>query len=284
MAGAQSPNGQQPAGSKGASVASKPTDGGAAPVWREAAEKHPLAPALRWAKEALPRIEQIDCYTARLIERERIGGRLRHAELLALKVRHRPFSVYARYLAPRSMKGEEALYVEGANHGKMWAHGVGFRGLLGTLALEPTDPLAMQGELYPLTEVGILQLARRLLAVAENDVKFGECSMRWIDHAKINDRPCHCIEVVHPRPRKDFFFHIARVFVDDQMNIPVRYERYDWPSVPSGQSPLMEECTYYDIDLNAALLAADFDVHNPAYRFRSANSEMATKRPPTATR
>jgi hypothetical protein len=274
---AQPPNGQPSVAVKNASPASKPADGGAAPAWQDALDKHPLVPALRWAKEALPRIEEIDSYTAKLTKRERIAGRLA-TETLALKISNKPFSIYLRYLAPRSSKGEEVIYVEGANSGKMWAHGAGIRGLAGTLALEPTDPLAMHGEHYPLTEIGILKLVERLVSVAEKDVKFGECSMKWIDHAKINDRTCHCIEVVHPRPRKDFDFHLARVFVDDEMNIPVRYECYDWPSVPGDKPPLMEEYTYFDIRLGAGLSAADFDVQNQAYHFRPASHETAAKR------
>ena len=108
---------------------------------------------------------------------------------------------------------------------------MGLRGLLGTLPLEPSDPLAMQGQQYPLTQIGILKLTKRFIEVADHDMKFDECTeMKWIDHAKINGRPCRCIEVVHPQPRRDFLFHVARVFVDDELNLPIRYERYDWPS------------------------------------------------------
>ena len=93
----------------------------------------------------------------------------------------------------------------------MWAHSVGLRGLLGTLAINPNDPLAMQGQQYPLTQIGILKLTERLIEVADRDMKFGECTMKWIDHVKINDRPCRCIEVVHPQPRDNFIFHIAQI-------------------------------------------------------------------------
>jgi hypothetical protein len=182
------------------------------------------------------------------------------------------------------MKGQEVLFVEGANNGKMWAHSVGLRGLLGTLAIDPADPLAMQGQQYPLTQIGVLKLTKRLIEAAESDMKFGECSMKWIDHAKINNRSCFCIEVVHPRPRSNFIFHIARIFVDDEMNLPIRYERYDWPSAPGGKPVLTEEYTYLNVKLNAALAAADFDVQNPAYHFRPAARDTETKSTPVATR
>ena len=133
------------------------------------------------------------------------------------------------------------------------AHSVGVRALLGTLAINPTNPLAMQGQQNPLTQVGILKLTHRLIEVAESDMKYGECTMKWIDHVKVNDRPGRCIEVVHPQPRRNFIFHIARIFVDDELNLPVRYERYDWPVAAGDRPPLIEQFTYFDISLNAGL-------------------------------
>jgi len=182
------------------------------------------------------------------------------------------------------MKGQEVLYVDGANHGKMWAHSVGLRGLLGTLAIDPSGELAMQGQQYPVTQIGILKLTKRLIDVAESDMKYGECTMKWVEHVKVNGRPGRCIEVVHPQPRTNFIFHVARIFVDDELNLPIRYERYDWPSAPGDKLPLMEEFTYLDVKLNAGLAAADFEVHNPAYHFRPADSEMTAEGEPGKTR
>ena len=208
---AQPPGGPQPAGVRRGPEGSKSIGVGVAPAWKEGPDKHPLMPVLRWAKEALPRIEHIDSYSARLIEHERINGKLQSPKLLAIKVLRKPFSVYVKCLAPKSVKGQEAIYVEGANDGKMWAHCVGIRGLLGTLSLDPADPHAMQGELYPVTQVGFLALAKRLIEAGESNMKYGECTVTSIEHAKINDRPCHCIEVVHPRPRRISSF-TSRVF------------------------------------------------------------------------
>ncbi len=250
---------------------------GVAPAWTEDPSKHPLVPALRWAQEALRQIERIDSYTATLVKRERTLGRLGPRESLSVKVRQKPFSIYVKSLGPQSLKGQEVLYVEGANNGKMSAHGVGLRALLGTLAIDPDSPLAMQGQQYPLTEIGILKLTKRLILVAENDMKYGECAAKWIDHVKINDRPCRCIEVVHPRPRTNFIFHIARIFVDDKLKLPVRYERYDWPDNPGDKLPLMEEYTYLDVKLHVGLAAADFDVRNPAYHFHPPDRGLAVK-------
>jgi hypothetical protein len=284
IAQAQSPGEQPASGLHRTAKGPGADDPGTARAWTDDPDKHPLMPALRWAKEALQQIEQIDSYTATLIKRERTNGKMGPTESLAIKVRQKPLSIYAKSLGPQSVKGQEVLYVDGVNNGKMWAHGVGLRAMLGTLAINPTDPLAMQGQQYPLTEIGILKLTERLVEIAGRDAKFGECTTKWIDHVKVNDRACHCIEVVHPQRRDNFLFHVARIFVDDELDLPVRYERYDWPSAPGGRLPLIEEYTYLDVKRNAGLADADFDVRNPAYHFRPADREAAAKGEPQGTR
>jgi hypothetical protein len=277
VACAQSPDDKPASGVHNSAAASDAAGNGVASKWTGKPSKHPLMPALRWIEKALPRIERIKSYTATLITRERINGKLGPRESMAIKIRHDPFSIYVKSLGPASMKGQEALYIEGANNGKMWAHGVGLRGLSGTVAIDPDGPVAMQGQRYPLTEIGILRLAKRLIEVAQSDIQYDECTVKLIEHVKINGRPGRCLEVVHPKPRKNFTFHIARVFIDGKLDIPVRYECYGWPSGPKANPPLIEEYTYLDVKLNADLTAEDFDVHNPAYGFRTADGEMLTK-------
>jgi hypothetical protein len=242
---------------------------GGAMQLQAAPNEHPLMPALRWARGGLPAIEKIQDYTCTVIKHERIGAKLADVQYMAVKIRHKPFSVYMNFLAPTSLKGQECLYVEGANKGKMWAHGTGMEfKMFGTVALEPDAPLAMRGQRYPITQIGILNLTRRLGEVASEDVKYGECDVKYFKGAKINDHSCTCIQVTHPQPRKNFLFNIARIFVDDTMNIPVRYESYDWPRTPGGQPELIEEYTYLNLKFNVGLTDADFDRGNPAYRLK----------------
>ncbi len=37
------------------------------------------------------------------------------------------------------------------------------------------------------------------------------------------------MQFVHPEPRQQFRYHIARVFIDEENRIPIRYEAYTWP-------------------------------------------------------
>ena len=69
-------------------------------------------------------------------------------------------------------------------------------------------------------------------------------------------------------PRRNFLFHLARIFVDDELNLPIRYESYDWPEKPGGPPELIEEYTYLNLKLNNGFTDADFDIRNPNYQFR----------------
>ena len=99
-------------------------------------------------------------------------------------------------------------------------------------------------------------------------MKYGECEVKFFKGAKINDRICTCIQVVHPVPRRNFLFHLARIFVDDELNLPVRYESYDWPKEAGAAPELMEEYTYLNLKLNNGFTDADFDIKNPNYGFK----------------
>jgi hypothetical protein len=233
--------------------------------------EHPLMPTLRWAYSGLGNLEKLPDYSATLAKRERIGGKLLDYEYMFVKLRHKPFSVYMYFLGPPSLKGQEVIFVEGQNDGNMWAHGVGFQKVFGTVPLKPDGPVAMKNQRYPLTELGILNLTRRLVEVGEMDVKYGECEVKFYEGAKINNRVCTCIEVVHPVPRTNFRFHLARIFVDKEYNLPVRYESFDWPKEKGakvGPNELMEEYTYLNLKLNNGFTDADFDTKNPNYKFR----------------
>ena len=109
------------------------------------------------------------------------------------------------------------MYIEGQNAGKMSAHGTGIQEtMFGTVSLDPDGTMAMQDQRYPLTQIGILNLTRRLIEVASEDVKYGECEVKYFKGAKINHRVCTCTQVIHPVPRKNFLFNVARIFVDDR--------------------------------------------------------------------
>ncbi len=235
-----------------------------------AAPEHPLMPALRMAYSGMDNINKnIQDYTCMMVKRERIDGKLGDYQYMAVKIRNHPFSVYLGFLKPEDVAGREVIYMDGANKNELQAHeGKGLRARLGTFSFNPTSAIAMEGNRYPITQIGVANLTHRLIEVAEHDKQYGECDVQIRKNAKVNNRVCTIIEVTHPIPRRNFLFHKAVVYVDDEMNIPIRYEAYSWPKVPGGQPVLDEEYTYVNMKLNVGLTNADFDIHNPMYHFK----------------
>ena len=240
---------------------------------------HPLDPALDMAREYLARIQQeIADYTATIVKRERIKGVLGEYEYMTAKIRNRkvengkvvvPLSVYLKFLKPKSVEGREVVWVEGANNGKLRAHEGGLKGrFLPSVWLDPLGSLAMQGQLHPITDIGIENLVMKLIEKGQNDRKHGDCDVKFIPGAKLNGNPCTVLQVWHPVQQPHFEFHLAEILIDDVLKIPVRYASHHWPTDPNDKKgPVLEEYTYIDVKLNQNLTDADFDSENPAYNF-----------------
>ncbi len=261
--------------SKEVHVTPKSTDG--TPPVASVATPHPLDAAIEIATERLATIRHdIQDYQAIMVKRERIDGTLNEPEFMKVKIRNRrtsdngqqtPFSVYMRFLKPKAIRGREVIYVEGRNDGKLVAHDTGLKGLL-TVYLDPTGWMAMQNSRHPIYEAGLENLVVKLIEKAERDKAAGMCQVDYVDDAKINDRPCTKIKVVHDEQRAPYDFHIAEVFIDKELQLPVRYAAYDWPATRGGEPPLLEEYTYLNLELNVGLTDKDFDKDNSDYDYR----------------
>lgn len=235
-----------------------------------AATEHPLAAAIRWANSELANIRAIRDYSCIFYKRERIDGQLGGYQAMYMKVRHEPFSIYMYFKSPSNLEGQEVIYVKGLNDNNLQAHTTGIKSVVGTVSLSPTGTLAMKGNRYPITEAGMLNLMERLVTVGSKDMQYGECDVQYFTSAqgvKVGGRPCTCIQVSHPVPRRNFLFHQSRIYIDEEMRLPIRYESYDWPTQPGGKPILMEEYTYQNLKLNNGFTDLDFDVRNPKYGF-----------------
>ena len=98
------------------------------------------------------------------------------------------------------------------------------------------------------------------------------CWGRWASSTQRVGRSCTgqgctLLEVVHPVQRPHFDFHIARIYIDDELRIPIRFASWEWPAVAGGSPQLLEEFTYLNIKLNVGLTDLDFDSGNPNYAY-----------------
>ena len=107
----------------------------------------------------------------------------------------------------------------------------------------------------------------KLIERGERDRQAGPCVVEFQQGAKVDKRECTVLTVKHEDRQPHYDFYLAQIFIDNEMNIPVRYCAYDWPAPTGGDPVLLEEYTYTKIKTNVGLTDADFDSKNPKYRF-----------------
>lgn len=211
-------------------------------------------------------LEETSDYTAVFYKRERIGTVMGDEQVMRLKVRHKPFSVYAEWLV--NDKGRELIYVDGQNDGKMIVKAGGIKGrLLPPLKLDIDGPVAMKEARHPITHVGLLHLARKAVEYRRRDLdgKTGaRCTM--LDGRKVNDRSCYCFIIDYPDPKRSPLYRKSVMFIDEERLVPVWLKTWGWPDESAEIDPadlddatLLEHYSYSDVRVNQQLADRDFD-------------------------
>ena len=111
-------------------------------------------------------------------------------------------------------------------------------------------------------------MVAKLIEKGERDRKLGEGEVKFFENTKINGRQCTLIQVKHNEQKPPYEFHVSRVFIDDELKIPIRYAGYGWPKTEGGKPILEEEYTYLKVKLNVGLTDKDFDPKNPEYAYK----------------
>lgn len=227
----------------------------------------PIAEAKSLVARGRARYRDILDYTCLFTKRERLkNGRLVGPHVMEMKVRTNPRSIYFRFVKPH--KGREAIWVDGQFDGKMVVHDVGLGKLLaGTLKLEPASGMAMEDNRHPISEAGFGFLLEELATRWEIEMLPGEIEVTISRNARVDDRACTLVESKHPRARPGYLYHKVKVYFDHELHLPVRFEAYDWPTAKTGETRLMEEYNYVNLELNNGLDDADFDPANSEYAF-----------------
>jgi hypothetical protein len=199
-------------------------------------------------------------YSCVFIKQEQIQGRLQQENVIAMKVRTQPFSVYLRWHAPRSLQGQEVCYVAGRNNGQMRVRSSGLLGAVGFVTLSPTDPRALENSRHTITEAGLGNLIDRYSRGWENERRLNRTYVRIADY-EYNKRKCTRVETLHPdNGGGQILFYRSVLYFDKEMRLPIRVENYDWPRQggdPNGD--LVENYSYVDLRLNVGVGEEVFD-------------------------
>ena len=228
------------------------------------ATEHPLAPALRHAKTCLEKADAMKGYECTFVKKEAVGKEL-ISQTMKMKVRHEPFSVYMYFMAPA--EGREVIFVEGRNDNKLQVHETGLASLIGTLSLSPDDSRVMAENRYPITKAGIAKATESIVKQWEEESQYGETEVKYFEDAKVGDYTCRVIESSHPQPRKQFPFHMTRLWIDDKSGLAVRIQQFGFPKKKEAKPVVVEDYMFTDIKPEVRLTDRDFDVNNPNYNY-----------------
>ena len=215
-------------------------------------------------------------YTATVFTRERVKGVLLDPQVMMLKIRHQPLSLYLKWLI--GDKGRELLYVQGQNNGNMIVKVGGIKGkLLPALKLAPTGNLALKEARHPVTEIGLLELARQLIEKRKRDLESdGGFRCEMLADRQVDGRPCYGFVQRFASPTDSPEYRKCVLLIDKQQCLPVYLQNFTWPETDPApdsqdeldQATLVEHYQYSDVQFEQRLADVDFDRKNKAYNFR----------------
>ena len=218
---------------------------------------------------------KIPKYTAVFSKQERLNGNLQDEQVMQVKLRHKPFSVYMKWLVGDA--GKEVLYVEGQHENRLLVKFGGWKArMIPTLFLEPDGTLALSEARYPITQFGFRPLVETLIGYRRHDVITNAPLVCEMTEAQDDwGRDCYRFVVEYTDSTKSDVYRKTVLYIDQQLLLPVCIRNYTWPGPHDtlvqpqlDESTLLEYYAYRDISTSPELSEADFDDANQGYRFQ----------------
>ncbi len=243
-----------------------------------------LTPEQRTERTFLKKIELLDKgiaflkqtphYTAQFCKQEVVSGELLDEQTMLLKLSHKPFSVYLKWMDYDT--GREVIYGEGINGGNMLVHVGGWKARLPAISMEPDSLLAMAEARHPITEIGMLNLASKIVEFHRTDLvakNFTRCEQT--ENQSIGGRDCLCFVTEYRDAASSREYRKSIMLIDQEWSVPLFIKNFGWPTdnvTAVGEAldtaTMIEQYTYTDVKFRANLTAFDFDRANEDYGFK----------------
>jgi len=197
-------------------------------------------------------------FTQTFSKMERLGGKLSAKEVIFLKYRCKPLSIYLKWIGDVH-KGREVIYVKGKNDGKAVLHE--YVGPLNVLMkADPNGAEARKRSRRPLTQAGIRNSADALYKLSEAAAKKHDMRLYYMGEEQVNGSPAHLLVRLLPK-RPEYVVYLTLIYIDKKTLMPVKVVGYDWDYTLSW---LYES---RDIKPNVTLTDKDFDPKNSEYDY-----------------
>lgn len=224
-------------------------------------------------ESGLDYLKEVPNYTAKFFRQERVDGQLLDGQVVYLKIRHKPFGVYMRWLEP--YKGREALYVDEKYDEKLIVKLDGWRGrLVPVVRLDPFQGRAMRETRHPITEVGLRALTSTLFADRSRDLQNpAVVNCEFLDGQSCNGRDCYYFRMEYDSRDASGLYRKSECYIDKENSLPICIRNFTWPVEESAarsgldEATLIEFYSYTELDFGCRLSDAHFDESNSEYAF-----------------
>lgn len=238
--------------------------------------KWAMAMSAALLERGLENFNGVSSYTFTLTRQERVGADLLPPQVMNVKLRHQPFSLYMKWVAGEGagVKGRQLLFIEGANDNKLMILPGGIAGRLsGTVCLSLTDPLVTAEARHPANECGLRHLAETLLSYQRKDLAANcqgvRCELH--DDQTYDNRPCYLFISHYASPQRSPLYRKAAFYIDKELSLPVCIRNFTWG--PDDVAPeeldeltLVEAYAYSEINTRPDVQLADEDFSRSKYR------------------
>jgi hypothetical protein len=233
-----------------------------------------LQMALALLERGADSFQNVSDYTFTFSRQERVGGELLDPQVMNVKLRHEPFSLYMKWIGGEGpgVKGRQLIYVEGQNDDMLLIQPGGLAGRLsGTLKLAKNDGLVTRESRHPATECGLLNLAHKLIPFYREDLAVGTgfaCELH--DGQTFGERPCYLFQIEYASQERNPTYRKSMLFIDKDLCLPTCIHNYTWgidvDPTKIDEETLLEAYSYVDIQTDQRFAEEDFS--KSTYRMR----------------
>jgi len=212
-------------------------------------------------------------YTGRIFKQEVVKGELLDEQVIFLKCRQKPFSVYLVWEA--GDVGREVIFIKGQNDDKMIAHDGGWKARIPAFTLPVDCALVMRDARYPVTCAGLMGLIDTMLGVHRDDLnKSNVASCVMESGQEVEGRPCWMFTTRYKSKDESQVYRKSVTLIDQEWNLPLRSQHFEWPrpgvelaEAELDNETIIESYLFSDVKFDQNLTDRDFDRTNSDYKF-----------------
>jgi hypothetical protein len=216
-------------------------------------------------EKARSQVAAVSGYSVNFHKHERIDGEMQDPQVVAMDVRHKPFSVYMKWRKGGD-RGRQLLFVPERNDGLAMVRLGGLKGrLLPPLRIEPDGAKAMAESRYPITQAGILPLIDAVIAYRKEDIESRtgvDCLM--FDDEEIDGKKVYSFKVTYPNCEVSEKYRVTYSYLDQATLIPVRLRNFSWACDAEelnqeelDEQTLIEDYAFSGLEITAQMQLAE---------------------------